>query len=204
MTSTTAAEKNRRLAGMLFGVALGMVGLAYVSVPLYALFCKLTGFGGATQVAKDIPNTVLSRTMQVRFNTDVAPELPWDFSAPEQNVTLKVGEAQLISYKVKNNGKDATQGIAVFNVQPERAGLYFNKVQCFCFEDKPLAPGETAALPVQFFIDPAIAKDPLMDDVKTITLSYTFFASKSPRLADAQKKFDADQQKLMDAAKNSP
>jgi cytochrome c oxidase assembly protein subunit 11 len=197
-------EKNKRMATKLGVVVVGMVALSYVSVPLYSLFCKVTGLGGKAEMSSLKPDAILDRTITVRFNTDVAPELPWRFKAPEEAVTMHVGEAKLVRYTATNESARLTQGVAVFNVQPERAGLYFNKVQCFCFQDQPLPGGKSAELPVQFFIDPAIAKDPLMDDVKTITLSYTFFAAKSDKLAAAQKKFDDEQSRAIEAAKTMP
>jgi cytochrome c oxidase assembly protein subunit 11 len=197
-------DKNRRLGMTLAGVVVGMVALSYISVPLYSLFCKVTGLGGKAEISSLKPDAVLDRTVTVRFNTDVAPELPWAFKAPSQSVEVRVGEAKLVRYEAMNQSARPTQGVAVFNVQPERAGLYFNKVQCFCFQDQPLGGGKSAELPVQFFIDPAMVKDPLMDDVKTITLSYTFFAAKSDKLAAAQKKFDDEQGRAIEAAKTLP
>lgn len=183
-----------------------MLALAFISVPLYNLYCKKTGFGGATQVADKAAaqDTILNRTVKIRFNADVAPGLVWNFKPTMNEVEVKIGEAQKILYHVQNTGKTNDVGIAVYNVQPDRAGLYFNKVQCFCFDEKPLKAGETAELPVQFFVDPAMADDKQMDDVKTITLSYTFFAAKSAKLAEAQKKFDIKQTQLLETAKTTP
>lgn len=199
-------EKNKTIALRLGAGVLFMVALSFISVPLYNLYCKMTGFGGATQVAK-VPaatDVILNRTVKIRFNSDVSPELAWKFKPTMNEVEVKIGEVQKILYQVHNIGKKDDVGISIYNVQPDRAGLYFNKVQCFCFDEKPLKSGETADLPVQFFVDPALASDRQMDDVKTITLSYTFFNSKSPKLAEAQKKFDVKQTQLLETAKSIP
>lgn len=200
------SQKNRTVGLKLAGGVFAMLALAFVSVPLYNLYCKKTGFGGATQVASaPAPqDAILNRTVKIRFNTDVAPGLDWKFKPTSNEVEIKIGEAQKILYHVQNNGKSDEVGVAMYNVQPDRAGLYFNKVQCFCFDEKLLKPGESAELPVQFFVDPAIAKDKQMDDVKTITLSYTFFAAKSEKLAQAKKKFDTKQTELLETAKTIP
>lgn len=199
-------QKNRTVGLKLAAGGLFMLALAFVSVPLYNLYCKKTGFGGATQVAAaPAPeDVILNRTVKIRFNADVSPGLPWNFKPVANEVEVKIGEAQKIIYHAVNNGKTDEVGVAMYNVQPDRAGLYFNKVQCFCFDEKLLKPGESAELPVQFFVDPAIAKDKQMDDVKTITLSYTFFAAKSDKLAQAQKKFDIKQTELLETAKTIP
>jgi cytochrome c oxidase assembly protein subunit 11 len=191
-------EKNKKLARRLGFTALFMVGLAFASVPLYSLFCKATGFGGLTQVAERAPGTTSERTVTVRYNTDVAPGLPWEFRAVSLPVTVKLGEVKQLLFTAKNDGSKDYKGISIYNVLPERAGLYFNKIQCFCFDEETLKAGETAEFPVQFFVDPAMADDPLMADVKTITLSYTFFSSKSPKLKQAQAAFDAWQSRLIE------
>ncbi len=207
MTERSPLQQKNRSVGLKLGAGvLFMLALAFISVPLYNLYCKKTGFGGATQVANApaAEDTILNRTVKIRFNADVAPGLVWNFKPTMNEVEVKIGEAQKILYHVQNSGKTNDVGIAVYNVQPDRAGLYFNKVQCFCFDEKPLKPGETAELPVQFFVDPAMAKDTQMDEVKTITLSYTFFAAKSDKLAQAQKKFDIKQTQLLETAKSIP
>ena len=153
-----------------------MTGLGFASVPLYRIFCQVTGFGGTTQTAEQAPATTVDRLMQIQFDATVHPGLPWDFKPEQRQVTLKVGEPGLIYYSATNLGSYQTLGVATFNVTPEKAGQYFTKVACFCFQEQPLAPGETARLGVSFFVDPAIMGDPDLDDVTTITLSYTFFA----------------------------
>ena len=166
--------RNARLALVLGGVVCAMVGLAFASVPLYRLFCQVTGFGGTTQVAASVPAEVGTRVFTVRFNADLNRDMPWRLQAPRE-VSLKVGEAGLAFYRAENLSSRPVTGTATFNVTPLKAGSYFNKVQCFCFEEQRLLPGESAELGVSFFVDPAITRDPNLDEVTTITLSYTFF-----------------------------
>ena len=134
----------------------------------------MTGFGGTTQVAAAAPAEVGTRVFTVRFNADVNQDMPWRFQAPGE-VSLRVGESGLAFYRARNLSAGAITGTATFNVTPLKAGQYFSKVQCFCFEEQRLAPGESAELGVSFFVDPAITEDPNLDEVTTITLSYTFF-----------------------------
>ncbi len=203
--SNNVQDKNRSVGLKLAGGVFLMLALAFISVPLYNLYCKKTGFGGATQVAAaPSQDGILDRKVRIRFNADVAPGLLWSFKPVVSEIEVRIGEAQKIVYEARSQSKTNDIGVAVYNVQPDRAGLYFNKVQCFCFDEKPLKAGETAQLPVQFFVDPAMASDKQMDDVKTITLSYTFFAAKSPTLAQAQKKFDTKQSQLLETAKSIP
>ena len=173
----TTNRKNGRVALMLAGGVCAMIGLAFASVPLYRLFCQVTGFGGTTQVAAEAPATVSDRVVTIRFNADVNPELPWSFQPVERAVDVKVGEQGLAFYRASNVGVEAVTGTATFNVTPLKAGIYFNKMQCFCFEEQKLEPGQSIDMPVSFFVDPAMMEDPNMDDVTTITLSYTFFRS---------------------------
>ena len=168
-------RSNGRVAVVCLGVVAAMIGLSYASVPLYELFCRVTGFGGTTQVAESMPEEVGERIVTVRFNADVNPELPWAFQPVERSVRLQVGEPGLAFYRATNRAARTTAGTATFNVTPLKAGQYFNKVECFCFTEQRLAPGESMQMPVSFFVDPAIEEDPNLDDVKTITLSYTFF-----------------------------
>ncbi len=166
---------NARVAISLAAVVCGMVGLAFASVPLYELFCRVTGFGGTTQVAEAVPETISERRITVRFNADVSPKLPWDFKPEETSVELRIGEPGLAFYVATNEAARPTTGTASFNVTPDKAGVYFSKVQCFCFEEQELKPGESMRMGVSFFVDPALLDDPGMADVETITLSYTFF-----------------------------
>ena len=162
---------------VLSGVVCAMVGLSFAAVPLYRLFCQATGFGGTTQVAEALPETVAERVMTVRFNADTAADLPWRFQPVVRAMQVRVGEPGLAVYQAANLSAQPVNGTAVFNVTPLKAGQYFSKVQCFCFDEQRLEPGETADMAVSFFIDPAILEDRNLDDVKTITLSYTFFRS---------------------------
>jgi cytochrome c oxidase assembly protein subunit 11 len=167
--------RNRRLALASFTVAAGMVGASYAAVPLYEIFCKVTGYGGTTQVADAAPEKILNRKMTVRFNADVGKSMPWRFAPAQDRVELKVGEQVLAFYRAKNNSNRTITGTATFNVTPSKAGQYFNKVECFCFTEQELKAGAEVDMPVTFFIDPAIADDPNLNEVTTITLSYTFF-----------------------------
>ncbi|MBP2303132.1 cytochrome c oxidase assembly protein [Azospirillum picis] len=171
-------RRNRVLLGSLFGLVMGMIGLTYASVPLYSLFCSVTGFGGTTQRAEAAAAKVLDRKVAIRFNADTNSALPWSFKPEQQELVLKLGETGLAAYRAENRANRATVGTAVYNVTPEKAGAYFNKIQCFCFDEQILQPGQAVDMPVTFFVDPAMADDPNMDDVTTITLSYTFFRAK--------------------------
>ena len=168
-------RSNKRLGIALILVPVAMVGAAYASVPLYQLFCQVTGFGGTTQVAEKAPETAGERVFTIRFNADVDPNLPWAFQPVQREMTLRVGESGLAHFEARNLAARPTAGTATFNVTPLKAGQYFNKVQCFCFTEQRLSPGARVDMPVSFFVDPRIDDDPNLDEVKTITLSYTFF-----------------------------
>ena len=167
--------RNLRTVGVLAGVVVGMVGLAYASVPLYEIFCRVTGFGGTTQVATQASDRVLDRTMTVRFDANVNPELSWKFVPAQRSMSLKVGETGLAFYRATNTGRETVVGTATFNVTPDKTGRYFDKLECFCFTEQVLRPGETVDMPVSFYLDPDLADDPKMDGLTTVTLSYTFF-----------------------------
>ena len=169
------ARGNRRMGLALGLVVAGMVGLSFAAVPLYSLFCQVTGFGGTTQVADQLPDEPLERTIKVRFNADINPALPWRFQPEQREVEVKIGEPTLVFYSARNLAARETHGTAVFNVTPLKAGEYFQKVDCFCFSEQTLAPGERVDMGVSFFIDPSVVDDESMDSVETITLSYTFF-----------------------------
>jgi cytochrome c oxidase assembly protein subunit 11 len=170
-----APHKNARTGLLLSVMVVSMLGLSFAAVPLYRLFCQVTGYGGTTQLAESLPAAVSERTVVVRFNADTDHRLPWSFQPVQKEVTLRVGESGLAFYRARNDAKQAITGMAVFNVSPQKAGLYFNKIQCFCFDQQRLEPGQEIDMAVTFFVDPAIETDPNLDDVKTITLSYTFF-----------------------------
>jgi cytochrome c oxidase assembly protein subunit 11 len=179
-------RRNRVVLVSLLALVAGMVGLAYASVPLYALFCRVTGFGGTTQRAEAAPGTVLERKVTVRFNADVNGGLPWSFRPNQREVTVRLGETALVSYHAENRGTQPVTGTAVFNVTPDKAGIHFNKIECFCFTEQVLQPGQSIDMPVAFFVDPAAATDVNMEDVKTITLSYTFFRARDANPSVAQ------------------
>lgn len=177
--SSARAAQNRSFLFLGFSIVVLMVGLSYASVPLYRLFCQVTGYGGTTQRVAAAPNapTAAVRSFDVRFNADIGGGLPWSFYPSQGPVTVKLGEETLIHYRARNNANHPVVGTAVFNVTPEKVGRYFDKVQCFCFSEQRLEPGQEMDFPVSFFIDPAIAEDPNLNDIKTVTLSYTFFPS---------------------------
>ncbi|WP_114860632.1 cytochrome c oxidase assembly protein [Azospirillum brasilense] len=179
-------RKNRLFMAGLFGLVFGMVGLAYASVPLYALFCQVTGFGGTTQRADAAPVQQVDRVIKVRFNADVNQSLPWRFKPEQKELTVKLGEMGLAAYQAANRVDRATVGTALYNVTPDKVGKYFNKIECFCFTEQVLEPGQSVDMPVAFFVDPALADDPAMEDVTTITLSYTFFRAKDETQVLAQ------------------
>jgi cytochrome c oxidase assembly protein subunit 11 len=163
-----------------------MAGLTASAVPLYRLFCQVTGYGGTTQVAAPGEDRkVLDRVITVRFNADVNPALPWRFAPLQDKVRVRVGEPALAAFTARSLADVPVTGTATFNVTPAKAGLYFVKTDCFCFTEQTLAPGGSARLPVSFFVDPAIAEDHNLDDVSTITLSYTFFRTTRRKTADA-------------------
>lgn len=185
--SERTQRSNRRVAVACVGFFAGMVGMAYAAVPLYDLFCKVTGYGGTTQRVEQYSETVLDRDIKVRFDANVSGGLPWDFKPVERDVTIKIGETTQISYEAKNVFSRPVSGRASFNVTPQMAGAYFMKVECFCFTDTELAPGETMDMPVVFYVDPEIVNVPELKNISTITLSYTFFpiADGKPQAAAA-------------------
>ena len=174
MDARTQGRRNARMAGMLAAVAAGMVGMAFAAVPLYDLFCRVTGYGGTTRIADAASERVIDREVVVRFDSNVVG-LPWSFGADSNGVRLKVGETGHAVYVAENVSDRATTGTAVFNVSPFAAGAYFNKIECFCFTEQRLEPGESVEMPVQFFLDPAMDEDVELRSVRTITLSYTFY-----------------------------
>lgn len=169
----------RRTALAAISVVAGMVGLSYAAVPLYDMFCRVTGYGGTTQEAAGPSEQVVDRPITVRFDASVNGGLPWSFTPVQRQMELLAGENALAFYRARNRAEAAEVGTATFNVTPQKAGAYFVKVECFCFTEQRLAPGESVDMPVAFYVDPAIADDPAMDDVDTITLSYTFFRVKN-------------------------
>ena len=183
--SGTAGAGNGRVARRLVAVAVGMVALAYAAVPLYEAFCKTTGFGGtpvaARQDTQGADRPVIARTVNVRFDSNVDPNLPWRFEPLERQVTMRLGEEHLTHFRATNRSQRPIVGTATYNVTPETSGPWFNKLQCFCFTEQLLMPGQSVDMPVVFFVDPEMDKDRRYDNIRTITLSYTFYEAKTER-----------------------
>lgn len=186
---TDLAKKNARMGMSVFLVVLVMLGLAFASVPLYDLFCRVTGFDGTTQVSEALPDTVLDRQVVIKFNADTHKSLPWDFKPEMREISVKLGQKGLTAYHAKNNSDQTVVGSAVYNVTPFKAGKYFHKIECFCFGEQSLQAGEDVSMPVLFYVDPSMAEDPHMDDVKVITLSYNFYKSETKELDEALEAF---------------
>lgn len=168
------ALKSSTIAYIATGIVIGMLGLAFASKPLYDTFCKVTGFGGTTRVAKAAPSRVLAREIEIRFDANVS-DAPLLFRPLRVSHNLPLGAHGLATYEVTNTSGQDISVMAGYNVTPHTAGRYFNKLECFCFEERIIAAGETKTLPVVFFVSPEMAQDSLMDSVNTITLSYTFY-----------------------------
>lgn len=176
--------RNRVTVAALLTVVAVMIGLVGASVPLYRLFCQVTGYGGTTQRASAAPDkAVADRLITVRFDAQTSPDLDWEFRPVQASVQVHPGEETLIAYRAVNRSDQPVTGTATFNVTPLKAGIYFDKLQCFCFTEQHLAPGQQADLTVSFFVDPDIADDPNTRDVDTITLSYTMFRAKTDAAA---------------------
>ncbi len=183
MTPTTAIphDRNKRVGLIAIAAAIAMLGLGYASVPLYRMFCQATGFGGTTQRSETgvAPGEVVGKIINVRFDANVSPSLPWTF-APEKTIErTAIGARKMAFFTATNLSDHAITGTAAFNVTPELAGAYFTKIQCFCFTSQTLKPGETVRMPVIYYVDPAILKDKEARQFNEITLSYTFFPDKS-------------------------
>ena len=167
--------QNRKSFAMLLAIAVGMCGAAYASVPFYDWFCRVTGFGGATIIGDEASiDDVLERRIKIRFDASLERGMPWEFRPEEREVELQIGESALAFYVASNPTNRSITGSASYNVHPFRAGGHFVKIDCFCFQEQTLGPGETVRMPVQFYVDPDIVDDPEVRDIKVITLSYTF------------------------------
>lgn len=180
--STSAPHRDKRLLrrDVIVAASCGafvamMVGAAYASVPLYTWFCKTTGFGGTTQVSERAPDQTLGRQLTIRFDSNVAPGLPWRFEPEQNEIKVRIGEVATVHYKVVNQAAREITAQAGYNVSPPQVGSYFTKINCFCFTQQTLKAGETRDMTVVFYVDPEIAKDHDQDDLNTITLSYTFY-----------------------------
>ena len=168
-------HKHKKVAMACLFSAIGMVGLSYAFVPLYQMLCETTGMGGATQKALKPSETMLDRKITVRFDANVSPDLRWKFEPVQRTVDVRIGENVLAFYRVLNMSDKPIKGTATFNVAPEAAGLHFKKIECFCFKEQILEAGQSAELPVSFFVDPQLVLDPDSARIKEITLSYTFY-----------------------------
>jgi cytochrome c oxidase assembly protein subunit 11 len=177
---TLEKKRMRRTAIIASAVVAGMTGMAFAAVPLYDAFCKVTGYGGTTQEAAAAPAQILDQRINVRFDANVSPDLPVEFAPKQREESLRIGETGLAFYRVRNTSDAPVVARATYNVTPHVAGQYFAKLECFCFTDRVIAPGEEADLPVVFFVDPEIVSDPDTREIDTLTLSYTFFRSTSP------------------------
>ncbi len=175
----TLDSRNRKTMLVCLTVVVGMIGLSFASVPLYDWFCRVTGIAGTTQTAAVSSGVVIDRVMRIRFDVSTNSALPWRVEPVRREISIKVGETAVAFYRATNNGGEAITGTATFNVTPLKVGLYFTKIDCFCFTEQRLAPGQTVDMPVTFFVDPEIVNDRNLDDVTTITLSYTFYRAKS-------------------------
>jgi cytochrome c oxidase assembly protein subunit 11 len=181
---------NRTIGTALASIILGMLGLSFASVPLYRVFCAVTGYGGTPQIGGQEAPGAARQMITVRFNANTYPNLPWQFHPVQEEIRLPLGDEHLAYYTARNEAATAVTGVALYNVTPDKVGKYFHKTACFCFNQQTLAPGQSAEFPLSFWVDPEIAKDPDTADVQTITLSYTFFrtledAAKSGALAQA-------------------
>jgi cytochrome c oxidase assembly protein subunit 11 len=187
MNESTKQNEQRRtrsrdfLVAFLCGsfVAL-MVGVSYAAVPLYSWFCRTTGFGGTTQVATSLPTRQSARTITVRFDSNVAAGLPWRFEPERNTIDVRLGQVVTVYYKVTNEAARVTVGQAGYNVSPPTVGIFFEKINCFCFTEQTMQPGETRDMAVVFYVDPKLAKDSELDGTSTITLSYTFYPVHEP------------------------
>lgn len=183
MTEPSSDNKQRKRHGIVAlscaGLVAGMVGLSFAAVPLYRLFCQVTGYGGTPQRAEAAPEQILDRTIRVRFDANVDRALPWSFKPVDRVIDVKIGETALAFFKADNESSKPVTGTAIFNVAPEKAARYFAKIECFCFKQQTLAPGATMEMPVTFFIDPKLVEDEDTKNLSEITLSYTFYRDDS-------------------------
>ncbi|ABR59378.1 cytochrome c oxidase assembly protein [Sinorhizobium medicae] len=179
MADTGQSDRKERSNGVIVGTCLafvvGMVGMAYAAVPLYDMFCRVTGYNGTTQRVEQESDLILDEKVKVTFDANVAAGLPWEFAPVQRDIDVRIGETVQITYRARNLASTPTTGQATFNVTPMAAGAYFNKVQCFCFTETTLQPGEEMEMPVVFFVDPEIVKTVETKGIKTLTLSYTFY-----------------------------
>ena len=180
-TPKKQGRNNGAVVMMCLSFVFGMGAMSYAAVPLYRIFCQVTGYNGTTQRVDQVSSVILDRTMRVTFDANVAPGLQWEFKPVEREVNPKIGETIQVNFTAENRSNETQRGQAVFNVTPGEAGVYFNKVQCFCFTETDLKPGEKLDMPVVFYIDPEIVKAVESKDIHTVTLSYTFYPKEGPK-----------------------
>ena len=195
MADVRKHNPNRKVVLSLCVTALAMLGLGFASKPLYDTFCRVTGYGGTTRVAEQMSETIAEREIKVRFDANVASDLGWTFKPDDVAITVKLGQNALAYYTATNDTKYPIVGTASYNVSPIKAAPYFSKLECFCFTEQRLEPGETVSMPVLFFVDPEMENDKRLDEIKTITLSYTFHLAPNPsedavRTAQRQSQLD--------------
>jgi len=166
---------NKKTLVILSGIGVAMLGLGFASDPLYDTFCKVTGYGGTPKIADENQSEIIDRTVTVEFDSNVAQDLPWKFRPDQRRMDVKLGQSGLAYYTVENTSDDVVTGVANFNVMPVKAAPFFIKTDCFCFEEQTIQPGEKLSLPVIFFVDPQLDEDSRFNEIKTMTLSYTFF-----------------------------
>ena len=177
-------NRNRWVMLSCVSVVAGMTALSFAAVPLYDLFCRVTGYGGTTQVAAEASDVIVDRVVRIRFDASMNSSLDWRFQPVQREMSMKIGESAIAFYHAKNLSEAVTTGTATFNVTPLKVGKYFTKIDCFCFTEQQLEPGQTVDMPVTFYVDPEMVKDRNLDDVTTITLSYTFFSAEPDEAAE--------------------
>jgi cytochrome c oxidase assembly protein subunit 11 len=178
---TSLGARNLRTAALMALLVAAMVGLAFAAVPLYRLFCQVTGFGGTPVRAATAPGAIAGAEIGVRFDANISPQLPWKFEPAEHTIRIQPGARTQTFYQAKSIVARATTGTATFNVTPAVAGKYFSKIECFCFSEQTLRGGQSVDMPVVFFVDPKLREDPATAGIDEITLSYTFYPVESPR-----------------------
>ncbi|AHK43646.1 MULTISPECIES: cytochrome c oxidase assembly protein [Ensifer] len=199
MTTSQDPQQKQRSNGAIVGTCIafvvGMTGMAYAAVPLYDMFCRVTGYNGTTQRVEQASDVILDEKVKVTFDANTSGGLPWEFRPVQRDIDVRIGETVQVMYRAKNLSSKPTTGQATFNVTPMQAGAYFNKVQCFCFTETTLQPGEEMEMPVVFFVDPDMVKAVETKDIKTLTLSYTFYP-REPSKPVAQVKTGETENKL--------
>ena len=196
--SSDTDRKNAKTGALAIFGALAMLGMGYAAVPLYDLFCRVTGFGGTTQVATEAEanaaaSVTATRDISIRFDASLARDMPWEFAPTQSTDTVRIGQRDIATYIARNESGEPITGTATFNVEPWQAGVYFHKIQCFCFTEQTLQPGEEVTMPVLYYVDPAILEDDTIADVEQITLSYTFHRAKDAVAAAPTRNASSDQ-----------